>query len=43
MPEGISDKVVILGMGCARFGERWDAGPEELILEAFTEALDDEQ
>jgi acetyl-CoA C-acetyltransferase len=41
MPEGIRDKVVILGMGCARFGERWDAGPEELMLEAFTEALDD--
>ena len=41
MATGISDKVVILGMGCARFGERWDAGPEELMLEAFTEALDD--
>ena len=41
MPQGIRDKVVILGMGCARFGERWDAGPEELMLEAFTEAVDD--
>ena len=41
MATGISDKVVILGMGCARFGERWDTGPEELMLEAFTEALDD--
>jgi len=41
MATGISDKVVILGMGCARFGERWDAGPDELMLEAFTEALDD--
>jgi len=41
MPEGIRDKVVILGMGCARFGERWDAGPEELMLEAFAEAIDD--
>ena len=34
MPEGIRDKAVILGMGCARFGERWEAGPEELMLEA---------
>jgi acetyl-CoA C-acetyltransferase len=41
MAQGIRDKVVILGMGCARFGERWDAGPEELMQEAFTEALDD--
>ena len=39
MPEGIRDKVVILGMGCSRFGERWDAGPEELMVEAFGEAV----
>ena len=30
MAEGIKDKVVILGMGCSRFGERWDDGSEEL-------------
>ena len=41
MARGISDKVAILGMGCARFGERWDADPEDLMLEAFTEALED--
>ena len=41
MAQGIRDKVVILGMGCARFGERWDAGPEELMQEAFAEALGD--
>lgn len=41
MASGISDKVVILGMGCARFGERWDAGADDLMVEAFTEALDD--
>jgi acetyl-CoA C-acetyltransferase len=41
MAEGIRDKVAILGMGCSRFGERWDAGPEELMLEAFNEALAD--
>ena len=27
MVAGIRDKVVILGMGCSRFGERWDAEP----------------
>ncbi len=41
MASGISDKVVIAGMGCARFGERWDAGPDDLMIEAFSEALDD--
>jgi acetyl-CoA C-acetyltransferase len=41
MASGIKDKVVILGMGCSRFGERWDVGSEQLILEAFTEALAD--
>ena len=25
MPKGIRDKVVILGMGCSKFGERWDS------------------
>ena len=25
MPKGIKDKVAILGMGCSKFGERWDA------------------
>lgn len=41
MASGIKDKVVILGMGCTRFGERWDAGAEELMVEAFDEALGD--
>jgi acetyl-CoA C-acetyltransferase len=38
---GIRDKIAIIGMGCTRFGERWDAGPEDLMLEAFNEALTD--
>ncbi|MEM2427308.1 MAG: hypothetical protein QXZ52_03770, partial [Candidatus Hadarchaeales archaeon] len=38
---GIKDKVAIIGMGCTRFGERWDAGYEDLIVEAFQEALED--
>lgn len=41
MARGIRDQVVILGMGCSRFGERWDCGPEELMVEAFDEALAD--
>jgi acetyl-CoA C-acetyltransferase len=41
MATGIKDKVAILGMGCSRFGERWDSGSEQLMLEAFTEALED--
>ncbi|WP_425407894.1 acetyl-CoA acetyltransferase [Hyphococcus sp.] len=41
MAEGIRDKVAIVGMGCTKFGERWDAGPEDLVTEAFEEALGD--
>jgi acetyl-CoA C-acetyltransferase len=36
---GIRDKVAILGMGCARFGERWDKDAHQLMVEAFDEAL----
>ncbi len=41
MASGIRDKVAILGMGCSRFGERWDAGADELMVEAFNEAQAD--
>ena len=41
MATGIKDKVAIIGMGCTRFGERWDAGAEELMVEAFKECLED--
>ncbi|MCD4717592.1 MAG: acetyl-CoA acetyltransferase [Desulfobacterales bacterium] len=41
MAEGIRDKVAIIGMGCTRFGERWDTGSEELMVEAATEAIED--
>ncbi|MET4578592.1 acetyl-CoA acetyltransferase [Ottowia thiooxydans] len=41
MATGIKDKVAILGMGCSRFGERWDAGTADLLAEAFTEAMAD--
>jgi acetyl-CoA C-acetyltransferase len=39
MPKGIKDKVAILGMGCSKFGERWDASPEDLMVEAYNEAM----
>ena len=41
MATGIKDKVAILGMGCTRFGERWDCGAEELMVEAYEEAIRD--
>ncbi len=41
MASGIKDKVAILGMGCSKFGERWDAGAEDLMVEAYIEALED--
>lgn len=43
MARGIRDRVAIIGMGCSRFGERWDCGPPELMLEAFREATADAQ
>ena len=41
MATGIRDKVAIIGMGCTKFGERWDANGEDLIVEAFEECLAD--
>ncbi len=41
MSDGIRDKVAILGMGCTKFGERWDCGPEQLMIEAFEECIED--
>ncbi|MBX3563526.1 MAG: acetyl-CoA acetyltransferase [Sphingomonas sp.] len=40
MAIGIRDRVAIIGMGCTRFGERWDMNAEDLMVEAFIEALD---
>ena len=39
--ESIKDKVAIVGMGCTRFGERWDMGVEDLLVEAAYEAFED--
>lgn len=39
--ESIKDKVAIVGMGCTKFGERWDMGVEDLLVEAAYEAFQD--
>jgi len=39
--ESIKDRVAIVGMGCTRFGERWDMGVEDLLVEAAYEAFED--
>ena len=41
MASGIKDKVAILGMGCSKFGERWNDNAEDLMVEAYAEALED--
>ena len=41
MATGIRDQVAIIGMGCTRFGERWESGAEELMVEAFNEGVAD--
>ena len=41
MARGIKDTVAILGMGCSKFGERWNADADDLIVEAFLECVDD--
>jgi acetyl-CoA C-acetyltransferase len=41
MANGVKDKVAIIGMGCTEFGELWNKGPDDLIVDAFEEALAD--
>jgi acetyl-CoA C-acetyltransferase len=41
MPGSIKDKVAIVGMGCTQFGELWNKGPTDLIVDAVNEALAD--
>src|SRR5437879_3706784 len=36
---GIRDRVAIVGMGCTPFGEHWDKGTDELLVDSTTEAL----
>jgi acetyl-CoA C-acetyltransferase len=41
MAESIKDKVAIVGMGCTKFGELWDKGASDLVIEAAYEAFED--
>jgi acetyl-CoA C-acetyltransferase len=41
MATGIKDKVAIIGMGCTKFGERWESSAEDLMVEAFMECIKD--
>ena len=41
MADGIKDKVAIIGMGCTKFGERWDKSAEDLMVDSFVECLED--
>ena len=41
MADGIKDKVAIIGMGCIRFGERWDKSEDDLVVDAVKLALED--
>jgi acetyl-CoA C-acetyltransferase len=41
MAKGIKDRVAILGMGCSKFGERWDADADQLMVESYQEAMGD--
>jgi acetyl-CoA C-acetyltransferase len=36
---GIRDRVAIVGMGCTAFGEHWDKGVDDLLVEAARDAL----
>jgi len=37
---GIKDRVAIIGMGCTKFGEHWDKGTDDLLVEAAYEAYE---
>ena len=36
---GIRDQVAIVGMGCTRFGERWDMGVDDLLTDAAKDTI----
>ncbi len=41
MSGSIKDKVAVVGMGCTKFGELWEKGVTDIILEAVSEAYAD--
>jgi acetyl-CoA C-acetyltransferase len=38
--KGIRDRVAIVGMSCTKFGEHWDKGAEDLLVDSATAAFD---
>jgi len=36
---GIRDRVAVVGMGCTKFGERWDKGADDLLIDAAGDAF----
>jgi acetyl-CoA C-acetyltransferase len=41
MEHGLHNKAAIIGMGCTKFGERYDVSKDDMIVEAVTEAISD--
>ncbi len=41
MAGSIKDRVAIAGMGCTKFGERWDASASDLLVDAAYQAFED--
>jgi acetyl-CoA C-acetyltransferase len=39
--QGIRDRVAIIGVGCTKFGELWNKGADDLLIEAVYEAYAD--
>ena len=39
---GIRDRVAIVGMGCTPFGEHWDKGANDLLVDAAGEERGDD-
>ena len=38
MALGIKDRAAVIGMGCTKFGERYDSNLEDLMIEAMMNA-----
>jgi len=36
---GIKDRVAIVGMGCTPFGEHWNKGTDDLLIDAAEETF----
>ena len=39
--EKVKDRIAIIGMGCTKFGERWDKSANDLMVDACYEAFED--